>query len=110
MQGVYVPVDTDELNSANRSAGDADQEGYRFYSFTKWDDTLQASFEKVVCARATRNTEPFRACTHTCTQHFYVPATPAEDHAYMIETSLVNRRPIYKDVIGCTQPWSVEPA
>ncbi|ODV91009.1 glycoside hydrolase family 13 protein [Tortispora caseinolytica NRRL Y-17796] len=45
-------------------------------SFSKWNDTLQKSFEHC----------------------YYIPVDPAHDHEYDIETGIVNRRGIYKDL------------
>ncbi|KAG2011571.1 glycogen debranching enzyme [Coprinopsis cinerea AmutBmut pab1-1] len=50
----------------------------KFVTYKEWSDLIQASFEK----------------------YFYVPLDPAEDVKYKIDTKLVNRRGIYKDVYG----------
>ncbi|KIM34496.1 glycoside hydrolase family 13 protein [Serendipita vermifera MAFF 305830] len=50
----------------------------RLVTYKEWDDLLQASFEF----------------------NYYVPLDPAEDASYNIIPSVVNRRGIYKDVVG----------
>jgi len=47
-------------------------------TYGEWQDLLQASFER----------------------HFYVPLDPADDSEYVIDPKIVNRRGIYKDVLG----------
>jgi glycogen debranching enzyme len=47
-------------------------------TYKQWNDLLQASFER----------------------SYYVPLDPADDAKYDIKTELVNRRGIYKDVVG----------
>jgi len=47
-------------------------------SYAEWDALVQASFDA----------------------HYYIPETPAEDTKYHVSTALVNRRGIYKDVVG----------
>ncbi|KAI6010692.1 glycoside hydrolase family 13 protein [Pisolithus orientalis] len=58
----------------------------RFVTYGQWNDLLQKSFEK----------------------HYYVPLDPSEDAKYIINTNVVNRRGIYKDVYGSGQgrEWS----
>ncbi|KAF8308227.1 glycoside hydrolase family 13 protein [Clavulina sp. PMI_390] len=50
----------------------------RLVTYGEWQELLQASFEK----------------------HFYVPIDPAEDSKYVLDSKIVNRRGIYKDVYG----------
>ena len=58
----------------------------RLVTYTEWSDLLQKSFEKV----------------------YYVPTDPSKDGEYDINSSLVNRRGIYKDVYGTPKDreWS----
>ncbi|KAK4685222.1 glycogen debranching enzyme, partial [Tremellales sp. Uapishka_1] len=58
----------------------------RLVTYKEWADLIQASFEKC----------------------YYVPSDPADDHKYNINSSLVNRRGIYKDVYGTPKDreWS----
>ncbi|KAG8949849.1 hypothetical protein FRC04_008152 [Tulasnella sp. 424] len=55
-------------------------------TYKEWSDLLQASFEK----------------------HYYVPLDPADDAKYEINSALINRRGIYKDVYGTPKDreWS----
>jgi glycogen debranching enzyme len=50
----------------------------RLVTYREWDDLIQDSFEK----------------------SYYVPLDPSEDKEYFINPTLVNRRGIYKDVVG----------
>ncbi|KAI0046033.1 glycoside hydrolase family 133 protein [Auriscalpium vulgare] len=50
----------------------------RLVTYKEWNNLIQASFEK----------------------SFYVPLDPATDKDYSLDTKLVNRRGIYKDVFG----------
>ncbi|KAF8631846.1 hypothetical protein AX15_002119 [Amanita polypyramis BW_CC] len=50
----------------------------RLVTYSEWDDLVRASFEK----------------------YYYIPSDPMEDKYYKINTRLVNRRGIYKDVYG----------
>lgn len=50
----------------------------KLVTYKEWSDLIQANFEK----------------------HFYVPLDPAEDAKYKLDSGLVNRRGIYKDVYG----------
>lgn len=50
----------------------------RLVTYKEWSDLIQENFEK----------------------HFYVPLDPAQDPKYAIDSKLVNRRGIYKDVFG----------
>ncbi|KAI0057454.1 glycoside hydrolase family 13 protein [Artomyces pyxidatus] len=58
----------------------------RLVTYKEWNDLIQASFEK----------------------SYYVPLDAAEDKKYTLNTSLVNRRGIYKDVFGsgAGREWS----
>jgi glycogen debranching enzyme len=58
----------------------------RLVTYKEWNDLIQSSFEK----------------------HFYVPLDPSEDAKYAVDTRLVNRRGIYKDVYGsgAGREWS----
>ncbi|KAH7885855.1 glycoside hydrolase family 13 protein [Phlebopus sp. FC_14] len=47
-------------------------------TYRQWNDLIQQSFEK----------------------HFYIPLDPSDDYKYAIDSKLVNRRGIYKDVFG----------
>eukprot|EP00922_Rhytidocystis_sp_ex-Travisia-forbesii_P065765 GHVS01097680.1.p1 GENE.GHVS01097680.1~~GHVS01097680.1.p1 ORF type:complete len:1836 (-),score=266.89 GHVS01097680.1:358-5865(-) len=51
-------------------------------TYKQWNDLLAKSFEK----------------------HFYVPSE-ADDGDAVVDTKLVNKRQIYKDVLKATQPW-----
>ncbi|KAG9018392.1 hypothetical protein FRB93_000095 [Tulasnella sp. JGI-2019a] len=55
-------------------------------TYKQWNDLIQASFEK----------------------HFYVPLDPADDPEYAVNTAMINRRGIYKDVYGTPKDreWS----
>ncbi|KAG8896597.1 hypothetical protein FRC01_011713, partial [Tulasnella sp. 417] len=55
-------------------------------TYKEWSDLLQASFEK----------------------HYYVPLDPADDAKYEVNSALINRRGIYKDVYGTPKDreWS----
>ncbi|KAJ2674472.1 bifunctional 4-alpha-glucanotransferase/amylo-alpha-1,6-glucosidase [Coemansia sp. RSA 1085] len=53
-------------------------------SYVQWDQLVQTSFEK----------------------HFWVPLDPNEDAAYNVNSSLVNRRGIYRDTYGATAEWA----
>lgn len=46
-----------------------------------------------------------KICQHF-EKNYYVPNDPSEDGAYQVDPKLVNRRGIYKDVLGATQPFS----
>ncbi|CAG8588637.1 10334_t:CDS:10, partial [Racocetra persica] len=48
----------------------------KFVTFAEWNDLIQQSFEK----------------------HFYIPTDPNEDSKYKLNSQLVNRRGIYKDL------------
>ncbi|KIJ55238.1 glycoside hydrolase family 133 protein [Sphaerobolus stellatus SS14] len=50
----------------------------RLVTYKEWSDLLQASFERC----------------------YYVPSAPPQDSKYVINSKLVNRRGIYKDVFG----------
>jgi len=50
----------------------------RIVTYKEWNDLLQLSFEKC----------------------YYVPLDPADDYKYNVNSSVVNRRGIYKDVYG----------
>ena len=53
-------------------------------AFEDWNAKLQSSFEK----------------------HFYIPSDPKQDPLYTINPSVVNRRGIYKDVVGSKAEWA----
>lgn len=53
-------------------------EKLQFVSYRRWADLIKASFEK----------------------HYWVPLDPLLDKEYAVNTSLINRRGIYKDVYG----------
>ncbi|KAK6199377.1 glycogen debranching enzyme [Scheffersomyces amazonensis] len=48
-----------------------------------WEQLLQDNFEK----------------------HFFIPTDPNDDHKYVIDSSLVNRRGVYKDLYGSGKPF-----
>lgn len=50
----------------------------KLVTYKEWNDLIQSSFEK----------------------HYYVPTDPAEDKDFALNPALVNRRGIYKDVVG----------
>lgn len=52
-------------------------------SLEKWESLVQDNFERC----------------------FYVPLSASDDHKYVIDASLVNRRGIYKDIHGCGEPY-----
>lgn len=52
-------------------------------SLKQWEQLVQDNFEKC----------------------FYIPANSADDFKYIIDSSLVNRRGIYKDIHGCGEPY-----
>ncbi|KAI8053830.1 amylo-alpha-1,6-glucosidase-domain-containing protein [Syncephalis plumigaleata] len=56
----------------------------KLFSYKTWSQCIQDSFER----------------------HFYVPLNPADDHKYVIDTSLVNRRGIYKDTYGGSKSYA----
>jgi len=56
----------------------------RYVTFKEWNDLIQASFER----------------------SFFIPKDPSEDANYSINTSLVNRRPIYKDLYLSTDEYT----
>ncbi|KAJ7672627.1 glycoside hydrolase family 13 protein [Mycena rosella] len=58
----------------------------RLVTYKEWSDLIQASFEKC----------------------YYVPLDPSEDDNYNVDSKLVNRRGIYKDVYGsgAGREWS----
>ncbi|KAF8449235.1 glycoside hydrolase family 13 protein [Boletus edulis BED1] len=58
----------------------------RLVTYGEWNDLIQRSFER----------------------YFYVPLDPADDTQYAVDTKLINRRGIYKDVhgSGCGREWS----
>lgn len=58
----------------------------RTVSYKEWADLIQVSFEKC----------------------YYVPSDPTQDKDFNINTALVNRRGIYKDVYGTPKDreWS----
>lgn len=53
-------------------------------TYTRWDALLGARFEKV----------------------FYIPETAEEDKDYFLDSSLINRRGIYKDTHRASAPWA----
>ena len=53
-------------------------------TYGNWDALLQESFEKF----------------------FWIPEKEEEDSQYKIDRKLINRRGIYKDVLGCTLEWA----
>lgn len=57
-----------------------------FVTYEQWADRIQASFEK----------------------NYYVPADASEDAKYNVNSNLINRRGIYKDVFGSGEgrEWS----
>ncbi|KAI0352373.1 glycoside hydrolase family 13 protein [Trametes cingulata] len=72
----------DELSKAGKfpyKGVEAEVDGKRrLVTYKEWNDLLQSSFEKC----------------------YYVPTDPSEDINYNINSSIVNRRGIYKDVYG----------
>ncbi|KAI0033651.1 glycoside hydrolase family 13 protein [Vararia minispora EC-137] len=50
----------------------------RLITYKEWSDLIQSSFEK----------------------HYYVPIDPSDDKNFVLDPQLVNRRGIYKDVVG----------
>lgn len=58
-------------------------EGVDDLSFAEWADQLRRNF-------------------HRC---FYVPEDESRDGEFVIDRKYVNKRGIYKDVLGATQPW-----
>lgn len=49
----------------------------------EWEELIQNNFERC----------------------FYIPEDPSQDHEYAIDSSLVNRRGIYKDIFGTGKPF-----
>ncbi|KAL0215115.1 hypothetical protein P9112_007299 [Eukaryota sp. TZLM1-RC] len=56
----------------------------RFLSFSDWLTLIKRNFHR----------------------HYWVPLNASEDSQFQIDSKLVNRRGIYKDVIGSTHPWN----
>ncbi len=58
----------------------------RLIAYEEWADLIQTSFEKC----------------------YYVPSDPSEDVKFVINSGMVNRRGIYKDVFGTPKEreWS----
>ncbi|KAH9935947.1 glycoside hydrolase family 13 protein [Epithele typhae] len=80
----------DELSSAGKfpfKGVEAEIGGQkRLITYKEWNDLIQDSFEKC----------------------FYVPLDPSEDAKYNVNTQMINRRGIYKDVYGtpADREWS----
>ncbi|EMS12759.1 glycogen debranching enzyme [Entamoeba histolytica HM-3:IMSS] len=56
---------------------------YGEYSYQKWEKLLYSNFHK----------------------YFYIPKEMSQDKEYCIDTTIVNKRGIYKDVYGSTKKW-----
>ncbi|VEU20737.1 DEKNAAC101570 [Brettanomyces naardenensis] len=52
-------------------------------TFVQWNQLLQANFEKC----------------------FYIPENPSEDKDFVVDSNIVNRRGIYKDIFGSGKPY-----
>ncbi|KAI8815426.1 glucanotransferase domain of glycogen debranching enzyme-domain-containing protein [Cladochytrium replicatum] len=61
-----------------------DESGERLVTYKEWNDMIQQSFER----------------------YFYVPIDKSQDSFYNIKPSLVNRRGIYKDVLGSSLEYA----
>ncbi|ELP84233.1 glycogen debranching enzyme, putative [Entamoeba invadens IP1] len=56
---------------------------YGEFTYEEWENKLQANFSK----------------------YFYIPSTIEDDKKYEVQSALVNKREIYKDVVGSIKKW-----